>query len=194
MTTKPTPTPPSNSATNRKPKLLFTLDTPFPTIQWPTIPPTAQTAILEHLSNILSPIGARKHLLPPPPSTVKRNRKRKRASAPSHSLPTTTPAIPPPPVPEISEYLTIGLNSTTAYLEGLAGERRSVAFAPPAAQEGKENRKPAMRAVFVTRADSQASLLHSHIPLLCGLASGRGKVEGLDRRLGWPMRWGLRAR
>ncbi|CUS13738.1 unnamed protein product [Tuber aestivum] len=170
MTTKLTPTPPLNTAANKKPKLLFTLNTPFPEIEWPTIPPTAQTTIIEHLSNMLSPIGARRRLLPPPPSAAKRNRKRKRASSTS----TVATAIPPPPVPEISKYLTVGLNSTTAYLEGLAGERRPPAFAPPVAQGERESRKPAMRAVFVTRADSQALLLHSHIPLLCGLASGEG--------------------
>jgi len=66
------------------------------------------------------------------------------------------------------------------------GERRSAAFAPPAAQEGKGNRKPAMRAVFVTRADSQASMLHSHIPLLCGLASGEEESGGVVRLVQLP--------
>ncbi|KAG0643564.1 hypothetical protein HOY80DRAFT_879959 [Tuber brumale] len=182
MTTKLTLTPPPN--TNKKQKFLFTLNTPYPTIHWPTIAPTAQTTVLEHLTNILSPIGARKRLLPSPPSTAKRNRKRKRVSSSSSTTATTT--LPPPPVPEISKYLTIGLNSTTACLEGLAGERRPVAFAPPATQGGKENRKPAMRAVFVTRADPQASLLHSHIPLLCALASGEGEGGGSVRLVQLP--------
>jgi len=43
-----------------------------------------------------------------------------------------------------------------------------------------------MRAVFVTRADSQASLLHSHIPLLCGLASGEGEGGGVVRLVQLP--------
>ena len=48
------------------------------------------------------------------------------------------------------------------------------------------NRKPAMRAVFVTRADSQASMLHSHIPLLCRLASGEGESGGVVRLVQLP--------
>ena len=71
-------------------------------------------------------------------------------------------------------------------MEGLAGERRSVTSALLAAQGGRENRKPAMRAVFVTRADSQASLLHSHIPLLCRLASGEGEGGGVVRLVQLP--------
>jgi len=61
-----------------------------------------------------------------------------------------------------------------------------VAFAPPATQVGKENRKPAMRVVFVTRVDPQASLLHSHIPLLCALASGEGEGGEIVRLVQLP--------
>ncbi|RPA96028.1 hypothetical protein L873DRAFT_1829638 [Choiromyces venosus 120613-1] len=178
MTTNPsTTTPPSKCQkppTNKKPKLLFTLNTPFPAIQWPDVPPTTQTTILEHLLQILSPIGARKRLLPPSPSTTKRN-KRKRRKLTSTTA-TTTDLLPPPPPPEITKYLAIGLNSTTAHLEGLAGERRPAAFPPsPSPTENAKLKKPKMKALFVTRADSQSSLLHSHIPLLCSLASGDGE-------------------
>ncbi|KAH0562488.1 hypothetical protein GP486_002825 [Trichoglossum hirsutum] len=155
------------------------------------------------LTSILSPIG-RHRSSQIVPSNGKRSRKRKRKEAQSADptsdiLPSIT-SLPQqagidylPPQPEISSYLTIGLNSTTRVLELLAQKsipeslslRRRLLSAPRATAtksetygasteekpgaSGELTQKPLV-AVFVARS-TQPALLHAHLPLLTATAS-----------------------
>jgi ribonuclease P/MRP protein subunit POP3 len=119
------------------------------------------------------------------PSKGKRAKKRKRKEA------KLAEATSKPPVPEISSFVVVGLNSITRYLES-----SSQASKPKQSMEGATNetstREPAMEensndakvsrildkpqnsthfsAIFVLRS-SQPSILHSHLPQLIATAS-----------------------
>lgn len=95
-----------------------------------------------------------------------------------------SPLIVAPPVPEIIDFVTIGFNTTTRYLEQLAkgSVPTSLQHILPVGlprskgpgQESEETRGEAvpepLAAVFVPRSD-QSSLLHSHLPVLIQVAS-----------------------
>lgn len=105
------------------------------------------------LFSLLTPIGQHRNLYTQP-SKGKRSRKRKPTN-------TATPVIPPPSPPELNLFITIGLNSTNRHLE-------SMTVVLPAE---KIPSKPRLLAVFVCRSDSQPSQLHSHLPVMCNIAS-----------------------
>lgn len=111
--------------------------------------------IIPQLPSLLAPIGQYRNLYVQP-SKGKRSRKRKRAH-----LIDAAPVMPPPPPPELNLFLTIGLNSTTRHLESMAAMLPTEGTLP----------KPRLLAVFVCRSDSQPSQLHSHLPVLCNIAS-----------------------
>lgn len=104
------------------------------------------------LFSLLAPIGQYRNLYTQP-SRGKRFRKRKPTD-------TATPVIPPPSPPSLNLFITIGLNSTNRHLESMT--------VLPAE---KTPSKPRLLAVFVCRSDSQPSQLHSHLPVLCNIAS-----------------------
>lgn len=103
--------------------------------------------------SLLAPIGQHRNLYTQP-SRGKRSRKLK-------PIDTVTPVIPPPSPPELNLFITIGLNSTNRHLE-------SMTVVLPVE---KAPSKPRLLAVFVCRSDSQPSQLHSHLPVLCNIAS-----------------------
>ncbi|KAH0538144.1 hypothetical protein FGG08_005252 [Glutinoglossum americanum] len=167
-------------------RTVFSLDSPFSSVQC-----------------ILSPIGQHRssHV---DPSKGKRIRKRKRNEGQSgggtsniqpsiSSVSQQAGVNPSPPQPEVSSYLTIGLNSTTRSLELQAQQSIPESLSPQcdllhdmgnistkskpcgASPEGQLGalceliRKPLV-AVFVSRS-SQPALLHAHLPLLTVTAS-----------------------
>ena len=123
------------------------------------------------------------------PSKGKREKKRKRkegrsAGQPSQDEPTIPEQRAPiPKTPEISEFVTIGFNSTSRCLEALArryapldsggqvqkGPKVPAMDLSNASATDVSNPKP-MAAVFVPRSD-QPSMLNSHLPLLIKAAS-----------------------
>ncbi|KAI9780082.1 MAG: hypothetical protein M1839_007066 [Geoglossum umbratile] len=175
----------------RRLKTVFSLDSPFSSVQCANL--------LNLLSSIslLSPIGQHRssHTVA---SKGKRGRKRKRKEASNlessvPSAPQQAEINPSPPQPEITPYLTIGLNSTTRYLELLAQNAIPESLSlhnnvPPAAgvtaaeqKSGSASRReqlgapcePAQKllvAVFVSRS-SHPALIHAHLPLLTATAS-----------------------
>jgi ribonuclease P/MRP protein subunit POP3 len=154
---------------------------------------------LNLLSSIsfLSPIGQHRssHIVA---SNGKRSRKRKRKEAPNIQLsdpsaPQQGGTNPLPPLPGITPYLTVGLNSTTRHLELLAQKaipeslplhrnlspavggkaiNPKIASAPEQEQSGtpQEPTQKPLVAVFVARS-SQPTLMHAHLPLLTATAS-----------------------
>lgn len=106
--------------------------------------------------SLLAPIGQHRNLYTQP-LKGKRSRKRKRVPPIDNAI----SIIQPPSPPELNLFLTIGLNSTTRHLE-------SMAAVLPAENTPS---KPRLLAVFVCRSDSQPSQLHSHLPVLCNIAS-----------------------
>ncbi|KAI9864072.1 MAG: hypothetical protein M1813_003389 [Trichoglossum hirsutum] len=187
----------------RRSKTIFSLDSPFSSVQWPEVPIEHQTTILDLLCSILSPIG-RYRSSQIVPSNGKRSRKRKKKEAqsvdPASDIKSSITSTPQqaginhsPPQPEISPYLTIGLNSTTRVLELLAQksmpESLSLYRSLPSASrataaksrtrgastdgEPDVSREPTQEplvAVFVS-GFSQPALLHAHLPLLTVTAS-----------------------
>ncbi|KAI5811244.1 hypothetical protein DFH27DRAFT_605350 [Peziza echinospora] len=88
---------------------------------------------------------------------------------------------PSPPPPELSSHATIGLNSITQHLNTLAAINLPPTL-PLQKQHStkskqKENSKSNMNhtipftAIFLTRADSQPTPLHAHLPVLTYIAS-----------------------
>ncbi|KAL9076524.1 MAG: hypothetical protein Q9161_000856 [Pseudevernia consocians] len=157
------------SAATRKPKIIFSLDTPYTDVRC-----------------LLSPIGEHRSRKIAP-SKGKRAKKRKRkddltikghSSAFSEGGLSEAGALAPP---EIHDHLTVGFNTTTRYLELLA--RKS----GPSTDEGDDpgavvaiktsvppsldpaNIKP-LAAVFVSHS-GQPPVLYSHLPLLTKAAS-----------------------
>ncbi|KAL7275753.1 RNase P and RNase MRP subunit [Rhizina undulata] len=165
-------------------KLVFSLDSPYSTVEWPPISRNDQETILELLCSLISPIGQHRTLLTP--SKGKRSRKRKRAAAEVEKIIEGDL----PSAPEIASYVTLGLNATTARLEALASlsapntlatfeQTSNTTSLPKWASVRTGTSNGPLRAVFVCRSDSQPSQLHAHIPLLCGIASrSTGKGDG----------------
>ncbi|TVY13676.1 hypothetical protein LARI1_G008407 [Lachnellula arida] len=168
----------------RKTKTIFQLDSPFTRIQWPEINPEQQDTILELLCSILSPIGQHRlnHIQP---SKGKRDKKRKRKEAKLAEVPSDTSK---PPVPEISSFVVVGLNSITRHLESSSKASKpkqardyvievTKAHEPANAKileitnpEDKPQPSPHLSAIFVPRS-SQPSILHTHLPQLIATAS-----------------------
>ncbi len=130
--------------------------------------------------SLLSPIGeyASQHVNP---AKGKREKKRKRkdrhaAEEPSQDgLEEANRRVNSPEMPAIKNYLTIGFNSTTRYLEALA----QISAPQREGQDAGPSKTPHSRtapipkplaAIFVPRFD-QPSILHSNLPLLIEAAS-----------------------
>ncbi|KAL1625160.1 RNase P and RNase MRP subunit [Neofusicoccum ribis] len=134
--------------------------------------------------NLLAPIGQHRstHITP---SKGKRSKKRKRQEARKGDEPHHQAPAPPPP-PALTRHITVGVNSTTRYLEQLAANK-----APPthaAAPEQADRSKPhaAAPGIETDAPHSPESLRHlpliftlqppssittSHLPLLTHTAS-----------------------
>ncbi|RDW59731.1 hypothetical protein BP6252_12818 [Coleophoma cylindrospora] len=174
----------------RKPKTIFQLDTPFTTVQWPTISEENQVTILDLLCSLLAPIGKHRSLYVTP-SKGTRSKKRKRREAVQTSEIQPSQAECTPPTPEISSSVMVGLNSITRSLESLSrmSKNRDVAQTPVAnlQDEVMEDRKADVEvtleaavapettsrhfaAVFVSRS-SQPAILNAHLPQLIATAS-----------------------
>jgi ribonuclease P/MRP protein subunit POP3 len=155
------------------------------------------------LGSLLSPIGQHRanHL---PRSKGKRNKKRKRQEAKKDAE--QKPAEPLiPPAPEISSFVSVGLNSITRTLQEssqkpkLSSPNPSSPNHEPSALESTEPQSTtpnafstlpssspstSFSAIFVLRS-SQPSILHSHLPQLIATASlpGRGSESSPSTRL-----------
>ncbi|KAJ5054461.1 uncharacterized protein L3040_000735 [Drepanopeziza brunnea f. sp. 'multigermtubi'] len=184
----------ASSAVDRKPKTIYQLDSPFTTPTWPATSPELHETITELLCSLLAPIGhhRREHVAP---SKGKRAQKRKRAEEKRAGMIAESPPIPP--LPEISQYVVVGLNSLTRHLEALSQkskpqqqisnpnqdvdvENSPAAQLPPPAQ-GETTAKPEnpaqskhFSAIFLPTSLSihpRASILSAHLPALAHTAS-----------------------
>lgn len=124
---------------------------------------------LIRIHSLVEPLGQYRslHVIPADGKRIKK-RKRKQASVSQHfpeGANTEENAVISVR-PEIHEYVTVGFNSTTRHLETLA-------------KGGYETQKLAkMAAVFVPLKDAKASMIRSHLPLLCKTASkARGTLQ-----------------
>ncbi|KAH8671920.1 hypothetical protein BGZ60DRAFT_23169 [Tricladium varicosporioides] len=176
-----------SATTERKPKTIFQLDTPFTTIQWPDIPAQNQNTILELLCSLISPIGQHRanHTTP---SKGKRNQKRKRREAKPREA---TLHDDTPPSPEISSFVVVGLNSITRMLEASSEKSKPTIFdtgiasaeetpAESSTPEDLESKRSESHVksvhtrhfsvIFVPKS-SQPSILHAHLPQLVTTAS-----------------------
>lgn len=135
--------PKGSTATPRRSKPAFELNSPYAAPQWPEVGQQMQSALLKILSELVSPIGEWRSRVPV--SKGKRSKKRKLADTEAAAQATTTTVSPP----TIASYVTVGLNSTSRALE----------------EQGKSSHGPApLRAVFLTY--PAASLQYSHLPIL----------------------------
>ncbi|TVY33014.1 hypothetical protein LSUB1_G007330 [Lachnellula subtilissima] len=168
----------------RKTKTVFQLDSPFTQIQWPEINPEQQDTILELLCSILSPIGQHR-LKYAEPSKGKRDKKRKRKEAKLAEVPLDTST---PPVPDISSFVVVGLNSIVRHLESSSKaskpeQARDYVIEVTKADELTEAKIPEttnsdakpqpsthLSAIFVP-GSSQPSILNAHLPQLIATAS-----------------------
>ncbi|KAK4227672.1 hypothetical protein QBC38DRAFT_477073 [Podospora fimiseda] len=78
-------------------RIVHTLDTPYSTVEWPSITPQSQQTILDLLCHLLTPLANHRNSLPPSKG------KRKRSNPPPSQ------STPPPPPPPIKPYIDIGL-------------------------------------------------------------------------------------
>lgn len=187
------PAIPNSAQMEQKPKRVFHLDTPFTTIQWPQLLPENQDTILELLCNLLSPLGQHRasHTTV---SKGKRNKKRKRQEAKLGKEIGDSMVEIPLPVPEISHFVSIGLNSITRILESSSHRSRPNSLASNDTDSGNaagfnvrtsseveipdimeqhvthKDSHPTFSAIFVSR-HSQPSILHDHLPQLLATAS-----------------------
>ncbi|TVY28478.1 hypothetical protein LHYA1_G003469 [Lachnellula hyalina] len=156
----------------RKTKTVFQLDSPFTQIQWPEINPEQQDTLLELLCSILSPIG--KHRLKyAAPSKGKRDKKRKRKEAKLAEVPLDTSK---PPVPNISSFVVVGLNSIVRHLESSSKaskpeQTRDYFIEVIKADElAKPQPSTHFSAIFVP-ISTQPSILNAQLPRLIATAS-----------------------
>ncbi|KAL8796371.1 MAG: hypothetical protein Q9195_001278 [Heterodermia aff. obscurata] len=181
-----------------KPKISFSLASPYAEEAWPTASPQDQATILEKLTDVLRPVGQYRsqHVTVSRGKRAKRRSKRARKKANleggnqllSHS---------DKKAPEVLEHVTVGFNSTTRFLECLAQRSSSMGFEdgadnprnkPRTSESMQGNQLTAMSlqaeplaAVFISHSN-QASKLYAHLPVLIR-AGNEGTPEALTTRV-----------
>ncbi|KAH7144026.1 hypothetical protein EDB81DRAFT_884619 [Dactylonectria macrodidyma] len=150
------------SQPNRK-RVVHQLDTPFSTIQWPTVSPDDQDTILELLCDLLTPLGQHR-LSYTKPSKGKRAAKREKAARKTQGADEEPPV---PPMPELNTMIDVGLNSITRTLD---------------ADSGNSDRQYSM--IFVSRGD-QSSPFNCHFPQIVGAGSRHLEANKKIRLVGF---------
>lgn len=130
-------------------------------------------------NSLLEPIGRHRAVYTiRSPGKKSKHRKRKRTS---ETLQEQTPAIKSqPPKPEVLDFLTVGLNSTTRCLESNA------ALSRPRVVTGTESHKPgnqeeAKHLAVVVLPKPVDDLMYAHLPMLCFTASLSSKGKAATR-------------
>ncbi|KAF0326472.1 RNase p and RNase mrp subunit [Colletotrichum asianum] len=163
-------------ATSQRKKLVYSIDTPFSTIQWPEISLEDQDAILELLCSLLTPIGQhrQRHVKP---SEGKRAAKRKRKEEGGESK--ASAKTERPPAPEIASFVDVGLTSITRNLEKLAS-------GPELATENDAIPSSASpyALIFVARS-GQSSAFNSQLPQMVAVASKHSHSTPATRLVGY---------
>ncbi|KAI8164462.1 hypothetical protein K4K49_002716 [Colletotrichum sp. SAR 10_70] len=164
-------------ATSQRKKLVYSVDTPFSTIQWPEISLEDQDAILELLCSLLTPIGQhrQRHVKP---SEGKRAAKRKRKEEGGESkAPAKTER---PPAPEIASFVDVGLTSITRNLEKLA----SGPDQPSRENDATPSSASPYALIFVARS-GQSSAFNSQLPQMVAVASKYSQSTPATRLVGY---------
>ncbi|KAI0011824.1 hypothetical protein F4779DRAFT_159514 [Xylariaceae sp. FL0662B] len=150
---------------DKKKKIVYQLDTPYSAVSWPQVTFEDQDTILELLCALLAPLG-RYRLEHIQTSKGKRDKKRKRrVSGPP------TPSLALPPIPELKNYIDVGLPAITRCLQEIA----STSNDPGSKGEGNTlSRKCSgsrfYSAIYVARS-GYPNALNGHLPQMVAVAS-----------------------
>ncbi|KAK1640522.1 hypothetical protein BDP81DRAFT_312499 [Colletotrichum phormii] len=161
-------------------KLVYSVDTPFSTVQWPEVIFEDQDAILELLCSLLMPLGQhrQRHIQP---SEGKRAAKRKRKEEGAAGK--EPEKAERPPLPEIASFVDVGLASITRNLERLASTQQgsekdtkgsNAAAVPPAPYA----------LIFVARS-GQSSAFNCQLPQMVAVASNATAPAPATRLVGY---------
>ncbi|SZF00939.1 unnamed protein product [Blumeria hordei] len=160
----------------RKPKIVWQLDSPYAKIQWPEVSTEYKNNIIELLTRFLYPLGQYRSSHASP-SKGKRSKRRAKNSVLKAKLAGSDNYHPP--VPEITSSVIVGLNNVVRRLEALSNIYRNKASKSHEPQLGNEARNPSeavhsieqhFSAIFVV-SDSLPKIIHEHLPELVIAAS-----------------------
>ncbi|KAF9874054.1 hypothetical protein CkaCkLH20_08426 [Colletotrichum karsti] len=165
-----------------KKKLVYSVDTPFSSAEWPEISFEDQEAILELLCSLLAPIGQhrQRHVKP---SEGKRAAKRKRKEEGADAAASEKGQRPPPP--EIASFVDVGLASITRNLEKRAAAEVSaepISSETDDAQTASQNSPYAV--IFVARS-GQSSAFNCQLPQMVAVASKATPSASPTRLVGY---------
>ncbi|EPQ62255.1 BgtA-20184 [Blumeria graminis f. sp. tritici] len=161
---------------DRKPKIVWQLNSPYAKIQWPEVSTEHKNNIIELLNRFLHPIGQYRssHASPSKGKRSKRRAKNSVLMAKSAGSDNYHP-----PAPEITSSVIVGLNNVVRRLESLSNIYRTRASKPHEPQLGNEAKNPYkavhsieqhFSAIFVV-SDSLPQIIHEHLPELVIAAS-----------------------
>ncbi|OHF02611.1 hypothetical protein CORC01_02007 [Colletotrichum orchidophilum] len=153
-------------ASQLRKKLVYSIDTPYSSVQWPEVTFEDQDTILELLCSVLTPLGQhrQRHVKP---SEGKRATKRKRKEEGAASK--EPEKSERPPLPEIASFVDVGLASITRNLERLASTQRGSEQGTEVA--GTVTLPLAPYALIFVARSGQSSAFNAQLPQMVAVAS-----------------------
>ncbi|OLN94048.1 hypothetical protein CCHL11_03426 [Colletotrichum chlorophyti] len=165
-----------------KKRLVYAVDTPFSTTQWPEITFEEQDAILELLCSLLAPLGQyrQRHVKP---SEGKRAAKRKRKEENAgHREPEKTDR---PPMPDLASFIDVGLASISRNLEKLAeSQQAEKEHSGNNKDDGAASSTRPYALIFVARS-GQSSAFNCQLPQMVAVASKNSSSLPPTRLVGY---------